>query len=101
MPPFLGVCTKYVLSPCPFAFDHHRWSLHQVGVNFMDCNPALVMGHHHIIVATDYFMKWEEAMPIVNYDGETATHFVSNQIIIWFGILKDLSLTMVGTFRTK
>ena len=56
----------------------------------MDCNPALVGGHHHIIVAVDYFMKWAEGMPTVKSDGETATHFVFNQIITRFGILKEL-----------
>ena len=29
-------------------------------------------------------------MPIVKYDGETATHFIFNQIITRFGILKEL-----------
>ena len=28
------------------------------GLDFMDCNPALARGHHHIIVAVDYFTKW-------------------------------------------
>ena len=27
------------------------------GLDFMDCNLAWVGGHHHIIVAVDYFMK--------------------------------------------
>ena len=35
------------------------------GLNFMDCNPASVRGHHHIIVAVEYFMKLAKAMPIV------------------------------------
>ena len=56
----------------------------------MDCNPASAGGHHHIIVVVDYFMKWAEAMPTVKSDGETATHFVFNQIITRFKILKEL-----------
>ena len=51
------------------------------GLDFMDCNLALAGGHHHIIVAVDYFMKWAEAMPTVKSNGETATHFVFNHII--------------------
>ena len=27
------------------------------GIDFMDCNLALAGGHHHIIVAVDYFTK--------------------------------------------
>ena len=56
----------------------------------MDCNPTSARGHHHIIVAIDYFTKWAEAMPMVKSDGETTGHFIFNQIITWFGILKDL-----------
>ena len=51
------------------------------GLDFMDCNPDSAGGHHHNIVAVDYFTKWVEAMPTVKSDGETATHFVFNQII--------------------
>ena len=60
------------------------------GLEFMDCNPASVGGNHHIIVAVDYFMKWVEAMPTVKSDDETAVHFVFNQIITRFDILKEL-----------
>ena len=70
------------------------------GLDFMDCNPTSTGGHHHIIVAVDYFMKWAEAMPTVKSDGETATHFVFNQIITRFEIPKGLSLTMACTFIT-
>ena len=35
-------------------------------------------------------MKWAEAMPTVKSDGEIAAHFVFNQIITWFRILKEL-----------
>ena len=41
-------------------------------------------------MAVDYFTKWVEAMPTIKYDGETAAHFIFNQIITWFGILKEL-----------
>ena len=39
------------------------------GLDFMDCIPASAGGHHHIIVAVDYFTKWAEAMPTVKSDG--------------------------------
>ena len=48
------------------------------GLDFMDCNPASAGGHHHIIVAIDYFTKWVEVIPIVKYDGETAANFLFN-----------------------
>ena len=56
----------------------------------MDCKSSSTGGHHHIIVAINYFMKWVEAMPIVKSYGETAPHFIFNEIITWFGIPKEL-----------
>ena len=41
-------------------------------------------------MAVDYFTKWAEAMPTEKFNGETVAHFVFNQIITWFGILKEL-----------
>ena len=61
-----------------------------MGLEFMDCNPASTGWHHHIIVAIDYFTKWVEAIPTVKFGGETAVHFVFNQIITQFRIPKDL-----------
>ena len=60
------------------------------GLDFIDCSPASAGGHHHIIVVVDYFTKWDEAKPTVKYDSETAAHFVFNQIITRFRILKEL-----------
>ena len=67
----------------------------------MDCNPASVKGNHHIIVAIDYFMKWAEAMPTVKSDDETAAHFVFNQIITWFRILKELVTNHGSHFQNR
>ena len=50
-------------------------------VYFMDCNPDSAGGHHHIIVAVNYFTKWAKALTIVKSDGEIAMYFVFNQII--------------------
>ena len=60
------------------------------GIDFMDCNPASTGGHHHIIVAVDYFTKWDEVMPTVKSNSETAVHFVLNQIITRFRTPKEL-----------
>jgi uncharacterized SAM-binding protein YcdF (DUF218 family) len=56
----------------------------------MDCNPTLAGGHQHIIVFMDYFTKWEEAMPTIEYDGNNALFFIFNQIIAWFRIPKEI-----------
>ena len=67
----------------------------------MDCNPASAGGHHHIMVAVYYFMKWAEAMPTIKSNGETTRHFVFNQIITQFGIPKERFTDHGGTFQNK
>ena len=71
------------------------------GLDFMDCNLASTGGHHHIIVAIDYLMKWEEDIPTVKSNGETAAHFIFNQIITRFGILKELITDHGRHFQKK
>ena len=73
------------LHPIVTAGPFTKW-----GIDFMDCNLASTRGHHHIIVDVEYFMKWVEAMPMIKSDSETAAHFIFNQIITRFGILKEL-----------
>ena len=67
----------------------------------MDCNPASAGEHHHIIVAVDYFTKWAKAMPTIKSDSETSAHFVFNQIITRFDILKELVTDHGRNFQNK
>jgi hypothetical protein len=71
------------------------------GVDLMDCNPTSAGGHPHIIMVVDYFTKCDEAIPTIKSDGETATHFVFNQIIAWFGILKEIVIDHGSHFQNK
>ena len=60
------------------------------GLDFMDCNPALTGGPHHILVVVNHFMKWAEDMPTIKSDAEITMHFMFNQIITRFGFSKEL-----------
>ena len=60
------------------------------GIDYVTCNPVLAAGHKYIIVAVDYFMKWVEAMATYKADEETAFFFIFNQIIVCFGIPKEI-----------
>jgi hypothetical protein len=53
-------------------------------VDFVDCSPTSTEGNQHIIVAVEYFTKWEEAIPTIKYDGNTAAFFCvqSNYILV-------------------
>ena len=52
------------------------------GIDFMDYNPDSAGGHHHIIVASDYFTKWVEAMPTIKSDGETTHISFSTKLLL-------------------
>ena len=56
----------------------------------MTCKPVWVGGHKYIIVAMDYFTKWEEEILTYKADVETTAFFVFNQIIAPFGIPKEI-----------
>ena len=56
------------------------------GIDFMQCKPTSTGGHDYIIIAVDYFTKWDEAMPTFLNDGHTATLFLFNHIITRFGV---------------
>lgn len=70
-----------VVSIGPFA----KW-----GIDFTTCNPSSATGHHYIIMAVDYFIKWVEAMPTYSNNTKTTTLFLFNHIITQFGILKSI-----------
>ena len=56
------------------------------GIDFMTCNPRSSGGHAYIIVVVDYFTKWAKAMPTLAADGKTATQFIFNHVITYFGV---------------
>jgi hypothetical protein len=67
----------------------------------MECNPGSARGHQHIIVAMDYFTKWEEAMPTIKSDGKRTTFFVFNQIIAQFRIPKEIVTDHGSQFQNE
>ena len=52
----------------------------------MHCKPTSTGGHGYIIVAMDYFTKWDEAMSTHAEDGNTAALFLFNHVIARFGV---------------
>ena len=60
------------------------------GIDYTSCSVPLAKGHKYIIVAVDYFTKWDEAMPTFVNDGETTSLFLVNLVISRFGIPKEI-----------
>jgi hypothetical protein len=98
-------CQVFTWKMCSHPFPLHpvitvgpftKW-----GVDFIDCNLASARGHQHIIMAVDYFTKWEEAMPTIKFDGNTTTFFVFNQIIARFGIPREIVIDHGSHFQNE
>jgi hypothetical protein len=52
----------------------------------MAYNPHSVGGHGYIIVAINYFTKWDKVMPTYNNTGKNAEILFFNHIITKFGV---------------
>ena len=57
-------------------------------IDYMTINPPSSNVHHYIIVAVEYFTKWEEAIPTFYNTTKTATYFLFNHVITRFGVPK-------------
>ena len=66
-----------MVTPWPF----HTWGLDLVG----PVNP-LSRGYIWILVATEYFTKWTEAVPLHKATGGAVANFIKENIIVRFGV---------------
>ncbi len=61
-------------------------------------NPPLSKGHKFILVATDYFTKWVEGIPLKKVDSGDAIRFVKEHIIYRFGIPQTITTDQGSIF---
>ncbi|XP_059668842.1 uncharacterized protein LOC132313924 [Cornus florida] len=86
-------CLRKDESMTPF----RGWALDFIG----KLRPPSSDGHTHIVVATDYFTKWVEAIPLKTCEQSTVIDFIKKHIIHRFGIPEtittDRGLSFVGS----
>ena len=75
-----AVILHYIIKLWPF----RRWGLDFIG----QIHPASSKGHKFILVATDYFIKWTEVVPLKNMTHREVISFILEHIIHRFGIRK-------------
>jgi hypothetical protein len=63
-------------------------------------NPPSSKGHKFVLLATDYFTKWVEAIPLKKVTSENMVEFVKEHIIYRFGIPQTIT-TNQGTQFTS
>ena len=64
-------------------------------------NPPSSKGHHFVLVATDYFTKWTEAVPLKNMTHREVIEFITEHIIHRFGIPQTLTTDQGSSFISK
>ncbi|KAK4388226.1 hypothetical protein Sango_2429200 [Sesamum angolense] len=63
------------------------WSFHAWGLDFVGpITPKSFAGHIYILAATDYFLKWAEAVPLKEVKKEIVIDFIRVNIIFRYGI---------------
>jgi hypothetical protein len=76
---------KYSKGPSVSTESHYQargWGIGLIG----QINPPSSKGHKFVLLATDYFTKWVEAIPLKKVTSENMVEFVKEHIIYRFGI---------------
>src|ERR1041385_5414148 len=79
-----------IVKPWPF----RGWGLDFIG----QIHPSSSKGHRFVLVATDYFTKWSEAIPLRNMTHVEVIKFITEHIIHRFGILQTLTTDQGSSF---
>jgi hypothetical protein len=78
------------------------WPLRGWGLDFVGkIHLPSSKGHYFIIIATDYFTKWTEAIPLKNMTHREVIEFITGHIIHRFGILQTLTTDQGTSFISK
>ena len=64
-------------------------------------HPPSSMGHRFVLVATDYFTKWTEVVPLKNMMQQEVIEFVTEHIIHRFVISQNLTTDQSTSFMSK
>ena len=75
----------------------HSWGLDFIGQIY----PPSSKGHRFVLVATDYFTKWTEGVPLKNMTHKEVIKFITEHIIHRFGIPQTLTTDQGTSFVSK
>ena len=83
------------MNPIVKTWPFQGWGIDLIGQIF----PPSSRGHKFILVATDYFTKWVEAIPLKTVTSKDMVDFVREHIVYRFGIPQIIT-TNQGTMFT-
>jgi transposase InsO family protein len=81
-----------IVRSCPF----RGWGLYFIG----EVHPAFMKGHCFVLVATDYFTKWVEVVPLKGMTHKELINFVLEHIVHRFGIPQTLTTNQGPAFMS-
>jgi hypothetical protein len=77
------------------------WPFGGWGLDFISViHPGSSKGHHFILVATDYFTKWTETVPLRTMTHREVISFVHEHIIYRFGVHQTLTTDQGPSFMS-
>jgi hypothetical protein len=79
-----------IIKPWPF----RGWGIDLIGQIY----PPSSKGHKFVLLATDYFTKWVEAIPLKKVTSENMVEFVKEHIIYRFGIPQTITTDQGAQF---
>jgi hypothetical protein len=78
------------------------WPLRGWGLDFIgNIHPLSTKGHSFMIVATDYFTKWTEGIPLKSMTHKELIGFITEHIIHRFGIPQTSTTDQGTSFMAK
>jgi hypothetical protein len=80
-----------IIKPWPFS-----WGLDFIG----EIHPSSSKGYRFVLVATDYFTKWTEVVPLRNMTHKELIEFVQGHIIHRFGIPQTMMTDQGSSFMS-
>jgi len=86
-----------LLHPIIKSWPFRGWGLDFIG----HINLPSSKGYRFMLVATDYFTKWTEAVPLKNMTHQEVIEFITEYIIHRFGIPQTLTTDQGSSFISK
>jgi hypothetical protein len=70
------------LQPVVISRPFEQWGLDIIG----EITPSSSKQHRYILTAIDYFMKWEESIPLTHVNENVVIQFIEQQLITRFSM---------------
>jgi hypothetical protein len=85
-----------MLHPIIMSWLFCGWVLDFVGQIYPDSSK----GHRFVLVATYYFIKWTDVVPLKNMTHKEVIHFILDHIVHRFGIPQTLTTDQGSSFMS-